>query len=362
MAPPSETASAMEWGECVVPAAPVPRELAHAVRRQVGPLPGWVERVAPVPWVAHACARLARPPVAYTTPELLDLIALVVSRDNSCRYCYGIQRAVLRILGYRDASLDRLERALDIDTLGPHERSALEFARKVSNVNPRPSGQDLLALEQKGLSSSTIAEVAFLAASTVAMNRIATLLALPPEPLESLVDRPLVRWLRPILALFVRPRRGRPVPPPLPNDGPGAAVVAALGGSPTAPLLRSVIDDAWASPVLPWRTKTLMLAVVGRALGCGHAEKAARSGLAEHGLDATEVDRILAHLASPALDRREALLLPFARESVRYQNLAIQERVRELSGRLRNEEVLEAVGVAAIANMLCRLSVLLDRC
>jgi len=54
--------------------------------------------------------------------------------------------------------------------------------------------------------------------------------------------------------------------------------------------------------------------------------------------------------------------VPFARETVRYQPLAIQRRTRELARELSIEEVIEAAGVAALANAVGRLSVLLETC
>ena len=52
--------------------------------------------------------------------------------------------------------------------------------------------------------------------------------------------------------------------------------------------------------------------------------------------------------------------MPFARETVRYQPAAIQRRVRETCDAMSLEETLETVGIVALANALCRLSVVLD--
>jgi len=139
-------------------------------------------------------------------------------------------------------------------------------------------------------------------------------------------------------------------------------VVAALDGSPAAGVLRRAIDGAWASDVLPRRTKTLMLAVIARALGRAHGEQEARRFLAAEGLPPAELDDILANLGSPRLDAREARLVPFARETVRYQPAAIQRRMRELARGLSPEEFLEVVGIAALANAVCRMSVAIDAC
>jgi alkylhydroperoxidase family enzyme len=150
-----------------------------------------------------------------------------------------------------------------------------------------------------------------------------------------------------------------PVPP---NGGPCADVVAALEGSPLAHAMRQTIDEAMASPILPRRTKLLMIAVVARALGCDHAEAEARAGLAPDGLAPLDVDAILRNLGSPRLDAREALLVPWARETVRYRTLAIQERTRELAHHMELPAVIEAVGIASLANAIARLSILVDTC
>jgi hypothetical protein len=54
--------------------------------------------------------------------------------------------------------------------------------------------------------------------------------------------------------------------------------------------------------------------------------------------------------------------VPLARETVRYQAADIQRRMFQVLGPMSPEERLEAVGVLAFANALCRLSVLLDAC
>ena len=100
----------MPWGECLVPPAVASPELTAEVRRAMRVVPAWVPRVAPVPWIVRAFAQIATKPWAYAPPELWDLVTLVVSQDNSCRYCYGVQRSLLKILGYRDDMLNRLER------------------------------------------------------------------------------------------------------------------------------------------------------------------------------------------------------------------------------------------------------------
>jgi alkylhydroperoxidase family enzyme len=106
----------------------------------------------------------------------------------------------------------------------------------------------------------------------------------------------------------------------------------------------------------------LMLAVIGRAVGCDHAEDEARAALEPLGLSTADVDEILANLGSAKLDRRDTLLVRFARETVRYQPAVLQRRTRELLPTLSQEEVVEAAGITALANAVGRLSVLLETC
>jgi AhpD family alkylhydroperoxidase len=350
------------WGECLVPEVPVPPALGAEVRRALGAVPGWLPRFAPCPWLVRATTALVGKPLAYAPLPLCDLVAIVVSQDNSCRYCYGVQRAILRIYGYRDEQLDRLLRDFHVADLPPAERAALDFARRVTRADPRPGRAEFEAVVRAGMSREAVAEVAAVAAAGAFTNRVSTLLALPPESLERVVANPMFGLVRPLIAWRLKPRPVRPMPPPAPNDGPCAPVVAALGRSPVAHVLRRVVDEAWASPILPQRTKALVLAVIGRTLGCATGEAEARAFLAADGLPPGALDEVLATLHSPALDAREARLVPFARETVRYQPAAIQDRCRDVLRGFTPEETLESVGVLALANAMCRLSVVLDAC
>ena len=356
-----DTTARMEWAECWLEPTPVPPELARDVRRMTGGVvPAWATHLARVPWVVRATGRFAEKRIAYMPLELWDLIAFVVSQDNSCRFCYGATRAMLSVRGYRDDQIDRLERDVHLADLTRAERAALDFARKVSHANPRPAAADRMALAVAGLSAPAVAEIAYATAATGFPNRISTFFALRPEAIERWVRNPLFRLVRPIAARMMRGKHKRPRPAP--SAGPCGDVVAALGDAPAATTLRTTIDEALASPVLPRRTKLLMLGVIGRALGCDRSEIEAREALADEGLGRADVDTILTNLGSPMLDRRDALLVPFARETVRYQNGIIQRRVRELASTLSLDEVVEAAGVAALANVVARLSVLLETC
>jgi AhpD family alkylhydroperoxidase len=178
----AEIAAGMEWGECWLPTPEVPPAFAAEIKKLTGGvLPSAIARTASVPWVGRTWARVVHKEVAHMPLPLWDLIGLVVSQDNSCRYCYGATRTVLRLVGYREEQIDRIERDVAVSDLGPPERLALEFVRKVSHANPRPTAQERAALVDAGFTAAGVAEIVFAAAFSGFPNRVATMFALQPE-------------------------------------------------------------------------------------------------------------------------------------------------------------------------------------
>jgi AhpD family alkylhydroperoxidase len=361
-----QTLDSVEWGESFLE----PRrdsELEREVREAVGrPLftgiRSAVRLLAPCPWLArglgtanHHNGKL----VMHVEDDLADLVFLVVSQDNSCRYCYQGQRTLLRVMGFDEQRIRAVEDAsLEADTA---EQLALDFARRISRANPPPSAADWDALRAAGFSGDAIKELVSLATYTVAANRTTTLAAMPLANVEGL-DNLFFRLLRPAFAWAIRrgSTRGQAtfLPPEL-KEGPFAYAALPLDGLPVALVERQRVEDAWTSPILTQRAKALIFAVIARGLGSQKAEAEARRLLAPLGLDDGEVDEILAHLSSSKLDAIESMVVPFARETIRVRPADIQRRARELREQLSVEQFLEVVGVVAVANSTCRLSLVL---
>jgi hypothetical protein len=154
--------------------------------------------------------------------------------------------------------------------------------------------------------------------------------------------------------LRARTRRSRPLEP-VECAGPWAYLVEALARLPAGRVLRRVLDEACASPVLPRQTKLLVFAVVARTLGSAHSEREAVRLLLECGADPDAVAGALRHLHAPGLDPVDAAAVPFARETVRYRPAEVQRQARGLLPLLGAERLVELVGVAALANAVCRL-------
>ena len=200
-------------------------------------------------------------------------------------------------------------------------------------------------------------EIAFTAALTDFNNRAHTIPAIPAVPIESMPDRLYVRLLRPLLGLIVKRHRyrGRPtVLEPVPPYAYGR-LVETYAGSPIGALLARTLAEMWASPHLTRRCKLLMLAVVARGLGCEVCAPEVSEALRREGLKESTLAQVLTHLDAPQLDEIERLLVPFARETIWYEPAPLQRRARMLRDHLSDPQLLEAIGVASLANGLCRL-------
>ncbi len=337
------------------------RELERYVKRQTGLLPPYTRYFGECPWIIRADVDLD---IGFVDINALTaLIYLIVSRDNSCRFCYGASRMLMRMSGLSDAQISQLE--LDIDTarLDQRTRLALDYARRISRSNPPPATADRQALRSAGFSERAIKELAFFACEVIFHNRFATLLALPVQRTERLARSRFAGLFAPLFRRVLERVQSAAQPAILPEElktGPFSGVVLALDGIIQASVLRKILDDAWASPHLGRRTKALIFAVIAHGLGSAGAEREARRLLSEEELAAAHVDEILAHLTSPALDDAENEILPYVRETLWYQPAAVQRRGRTLRSKLTNAQFLETVGIAALANMVCRLSLALD--
>jgi uncharacterized peroxidase-related enzyme len=356
------TIEQIEWETCLIEPGRN-RELEKYMRRELGapsPVTGYF---AECPWIPRSVAalNLRGGRLLAADLDLAEKIGLVVSQDNSCRYCFAAHRLLMRMMGTAEERIRRLEQDLLTAELEPSERAALEFARRLSRSNPLLSAADLKPLRDAGFSEDAIKEIVLVAAASCAVNRLTTLPALPPQRWERLPDRWAIRLLRPLLGRLIHSRRKKGKPDLLEPElktGPFSEVVIALDGLPLARSLRQVVDEAWSSPILTRRAKALVVAVVARGLGCKFSESEAIRLLAEEGMSKEELEEILAHLTSPKLDPIEAVLVPFARDTVRYEPVLIQRRARVVSEQLSRPQFLEALGIVALANMLCRLGIL----
>ena len=349
------------WESCAV--EPVhDSELESYARRKQGMVLPAVPYFAPVPWLARALIDL-RPEYGLLQKldqEVADLVSLIVSQENSCRYCYAGVRILLWAQGVSKEHLERIEQHLSRADLPARTVAAIAFGRSQSRSGPSAVRAARDALQAQGFSEDEIKEIAYVAAETDFSNRAHTIPAIPARSLEEIPNTWYQRLSRPLVKRLVIGRQYRGQATPL--DGvpsyPFAGIVKAYAGSPIAQALQHVLGQMWTSPHLTQRCKLLMLAVIARGLECEVCEIELDRALERDGFDRTALVEVLTHLDSTELDDRERLLVSFARETIWYEPAAVQRSAHALRRTLSGPQLLEAVGVASLANGLCRLGTL----
>jgi AhpD family alkylhydroperoxidase len=313
----------------------------------------------PVPWLSRAMVDL-HPELGLLMSldlGLNDLIQLVVSQENSCRFCYAAVRGMLRIQGMSEARIRDVEGNLTRADVSPREAAALAFARALTRSTPAAASTTKQALLDTGVSASELKEIAYVTAAINFTNRVATTPAIPPYAIEQMPRKLHIRLLRPLIARMLRKARSRGQATPLDSglSYPYAGLVESFAGSPIAPALAKALAEMWASPVLSRRCKLLMFAVIARGLSCGACANEAARALVKEGFSEEALDNVLTHLDAPELDPVERLLVPFARETIWYEPASLQRRARAVRDQLTPTQFLEAIGVVSLANGLCRL-------
>ncbi|MDM0077916.1 carboxymuconolactone decarboxylase family protein [Variovorax sp. J2P1-59] len=356
--------SEIQWSDPVLPVTHDAQWEAE-LKRRGAPVLEVDRRVAPSPWLREA-AYQATNYAPGALPERLHRIgSMVTAQENSCRYCYGANRAYMKVLGYSESFIQQVERDAQMAELDDKERAYIAFCRSLARSRPRPAAAERAALLKSGYTPAQIGEIAFAISFGCFYNRVSTLLACPPEQkFERMASGPF-RWLLALaMPLTKKFAPGRPVQLPMDRAdlaaGPFGVVLEPLAGLGAGRVMKAALDGAFESRVLSRRAKALMFAVVARTLGCPHCEAAATRLLREDGLSQEDIDNAMATLRSPHLAQREAGLLAWTRDTVYYEPASIQQRTRALGAELGDAALLEAIGVASLANGTVRLAMLLE--
>jgi uncharacterized peroxidase-related enzyme len=353
----------LQWDEPLVPEVVDPT-WEEQVRSIMHVVPTSFRRMASSTWVRQAYLDFVRtPPDTLSTAEM-ELAGLVTSQENACRYCYGSARVRMKMIGFSDDMIDRIERNAQLVEADPRERELVTFCRNLARSKPRPSRAAREAMQAVGYSPLATAELAATVAVVGFCNRISTLLAFPPE-LEMEADGSRMKGIWNKLTAWLpkreAPRLPAPEYPPPTFAGPYGKVLEPLRGSPMAGTLEAVLNAAFSSPRLPRRTMAMMFAVVARTLECELCEISAAALLEAEGFPRANLAEVLATLGGGGgLTEMESMLLPWARDTVWMpeQPKRIQERTRPLRDAFGPELLVEAVGAAALANGCVRLTML----
>jgi len=350
----------IEWSEPILPTVKDP-EWESEVKAEMGAVPDLLTRVSRSNWLRSACLKWERLPVKEMPVRLKDIGALVTAQENACRYCYGAARSQMRVFGYSEKMINHIEREMQLAELDEKDRSFIQFCRNLARSNPRPAKADRDKLIRLGFTPLAVSEMAFLITNHCFYNRVATFIACTPmHKFEKLAKSFLGRIIRPLLARKLRGlalSKIEPLPAATKSFTP---VVQTLSGLPGAALLNEALEGAFSSPVLSQELKILMFAVVARSLECDFCQTETRNMSIAQGFTEAEFDTSLSSLTSPRLNAPETKILSWTRETVHFKTSAIQKRTRALAREVEEVVLLEAIGVAALANSIVRLAMLLE--
>src|SRR5688572_4975128 len=117
-----------------------------------GYLPSSLLRIASSAWVRRAYLDCVRVPISSLARSEVELAGLVTSQENACRYCYGSARVRMKMIGFTDEMIDRIERNVQLVEAEPRERELVQFARNLARSKPRPSRQARERMREVGFS------------------------------------------------------------------------------------------------------------------------------------------------------------------------------------------------------------------
>jgi hypothetical protein len=272
------------------------------------------------------------------------------------------------VLGYSEAFIKSVERDVQMAELDARDRAFIAFCRNLARSRPRPSKAARDSLLALGFAQSEVAEMAFVISACCFYNRVSTLIACPPErQFERMANGPVGRVIGLVTPLLRKLGIGKPKASgeAAPDAGTLAAgrfgaLLVPLAGLPAGRLMKSALDGAFESVVLDRTTKAFMFAVVARTLDSPLCEREAAKLLGEEGVAGAEIETAMSTLRSDRLRPQESGLLSWVRDTVYYETPEIQRKTRALAATLDDAVLLEAIGVAALANATVRLAMLLE--
>lgn len=353
-----------DWPDALVEPRSSPT-LERLFRWRTGLVPTAVSYVCPHSWAYRPFLFLMNPTLERIDRRLCSQICFVVSRDNACRFCYGSFRTVLRVVGYSQSELDRLENSLRLNDPTGADRKALRFALTISRGH-FGEGPSVQSLDEAGYDPTAIREIAGIAVLSGIVNRMGTMLAIPvDEAQERMTEQWYFRGLRAVLYPLLagwQALQGKKRPPLRAKDGHGpfAPWTSQLRGTHVGRVLHAA-TTTWQgeSDALPHRTKLLMLAVVAHGMEDEALVDRVKARLIRQcGLDGEAVATAVHHLSGNAVSPQEEDLLALARTSILYEAGRIQQAVRTRTTDLSRDETIDAVATLGLGNALARLHAL----
>ena len=350
----------IEWSEPLLPQFYIP-EWEKEVKAKAGSVPDIFKRVSRSVWLRETLLRWPQYQPREFSEKLSLICGLVTAQENTCRYCYGVGRSQMKLMGYSEKLISDIERETQLAELDTKERAFVQFCRKLSRSTPRPSRSACDKMVDLGYSEKAVAEMAFLIVNHCFTNRVSTFISIPPlANLENLSTSFFGKIFRPLIKRRMRNMAWTSEGELDIEDSELPGVVRALKGLPAAKAVNDTFVGAFMPSQISQELKVLMFAVVARTLACSFCEEETKHMAIQLGFKEREFEEALQALDSPRLDTHEKLLLSWTRNTIHYQNGPIQRQVRELAKQVDEVKLLEAIGIASLANSVVRLAILLS--
>ena len=111
-----------------------------------------------------------------------EMIAVVVSVENECRYCIAAHSAVLRKLTKDAALADQVAADHHAAMISDRMKAALDYAVKLTREPATMTGEDVQRLRDTGWTDEDVMDIAEVAAMFNFSNRLASGLGWAPNP------------------------------------------------------------------------------------------------------------------------------------------------------------------------------------
>ena len=117
--------------------------------------------------------------------HLKEAIAIVVSKNNACKYCVGAHSMMLKAIGFESKKIEELNQDYQSSSLSEKEKAVLDLALKISNESYKVLEKDHENLRTKyGMTDQQILEIITVASAFNFINRFVDALGVELELVE----------------------------------------------------------------------------------------------------------------------------------------------------------------------------------
>ncbi len=90
--------------------------------------------------------------------KVKESIAVLISKDNSCRYCIAAHEGALQSIGIEPEEIKRIETNLDHADFSTKEKALIKLARKANSIPLQVVDEDVVAARTAGATDAEIVE------------------------------------------------------------------------------------------------------------------------------------------------------------------------------------------------------------